>query len=68
MSTKPYIPPSDYQDEIGAMLLSLSITGETNGFTWAELGLLVACRWDDLIWFAVGFAGAAMDQMGEGMQ
>ena len=58
-------PATDNHDEIGAMLLSLSGHGETDGRTWRELEVMVEGRVVDAEWRAVGLINNILDRMVE---
>ena len=45
------------------MLLSLSINGETDGYTWAELEHLVGLRIEDQMCDAISFINAVLDSL-----
>ena len=63
MSAPRIIPPSDFRDEIGLMLLTLSAHGEVDGRTWRELEVMVTCRVEGAKWAAVGFISKILDDL-----
>ena len=56
----------DYADDIGDMLLSLSINGETDGYTWAELEHLVELRIEDRRWAELDLINGVLDKLAGG--